>query len=125
VYIYIIFQWDILIEYSTPSRCLQEHLNNYIYIYIYIFINIYIYIPSNICLYSHGVMLILFSLCNYLGLIWQSGIEVLSVVGIVSFLLDIFFIYISNVIPKTPYTPLPCSPTHPLTLPGRYNFLNI
>jgi hypothetical protein len=35
------------------------------------------------------------------------------------FLLDIFFIYISNVIPKFPYTlPLPCSPTHPLLLPG-------
>jgi hypothetical protein len=30
-------------------------------------------------------------------------------------LLDIFFIYISNAIPKPPYTlPLPCSPTHPL-----------
>jgi hypothetical protein len=35
------------------------------------------------------------------------------------FLLDIFFIYISNAIPKVPYTlPLPCSPTHPLPLPG-------
>jgi hypothetical protein len=35
------------------------------------------------------------------------------------FLLDIFFIYISNVIPKVPYTlPLPCSPTHPLQLLG-------
>jgi hypothetical protein len=33
------------------------------------------------------------------------------------FLLDIFFIYISNAIPKVPYTlPLPCSPTHPLPL---------
>jgi hypothetical protein len=31
------------------------------------------------------------------------------------FLLDIFFIYISNVIPKVSYTlPSPCSPTHPL-----------
>jgi hypothetical protein len=30
------------------------------------------------------------------------------------FLLDIFFIYISNAIPKVPYTlRLPCSPTHP------------
>jgi hypothetical protein len=30
-------------------------------------------------------------------------------------LLDIFFIYISNVFPKFPYTlPLPCFPTHPL-----------
>jgi hypothetical protein len=34
------------------------------------------------------------------------------------FLLDIFFIYISNAIPKVPYTPPPCSPTHPLPLPG-------
>jgi hypothetical protein len=35
------------------------------------------------------------------------------------FLLDIFFIYISNAIPKVPYTlPLPCSPTHPLLLLG-------
>jgi hypothetical protein len=33
--------------------------------------------------------------------------------------LDIFFIYISNAIPKVPYTlPLPCSPTHPLPLLG-------
>jgi hypothetical protein len=33
------------------------------------------------------------------------------------FLLDIFFIYISNAILKVPYTlPLPCSPTHPLPL---------
>jgi hypothetical protein len=32
---------------------------------------------------------------------------------------DIFFIYISNTIPKVPYTlPLSCSPTHPLPLPG-------
>jgi hypothetical protein len=36
-----------------------------------------------------------------------------------NFLLDIFFIYISNAIPKAPYTLLlPCSPTHPLLLPG-------
>jgi hypothetical protein len=35
------------------------------------------------------------------------------------FLLDIFFIYISNAILKVPYTlPLPCSPTHQLLLPG-------
>ena len=34
-------------------------------------------------------------------------------------LLDIHFIYISNAIPKAPYTlPPPCSPTHPLLLPG-------
>jgi hypothetical protein len=35
------------------------------------------------------------------------------------FLLAIFFIYISNAIPKVPYTlPLPCSPTHPFLLLG-------
>jgi hypothetical protein len=35
------------------------------------------------------------------------------------FLLDIFFIYISNAIPKVPYSfPPPYSPTHPLLLPG-------
>ena len=35
-------------------------------------------------------------------------------------LFNIFFIYISNAIPKVPYTarPLPCSPTHPLPLLG-------
>jgi hypothetical protein len=34
-------------------------------------------------------------------------------------LLDIFFIYISNAIPKALYIlPPPCSPTHPLPLPG-------
>jgi hypothetical protein len=36
-----------------------------------------------------------------------------------SFLLDIFFLYISNAIPKAPYAPtLPCSPTHLLPLSG-------
>jgi hypothetical protein len=36
-----------------------------------------------------------------------------------TFLLYIFFISISNVIPKVPYTLLlPCSPTHSLLLPG-------
>jgi hypothetical protein len=35
------------------------------------------------------------------------------------FLLDIFYIYISNAIPEAPYTlPSSCSPTHPLLLPG-------
>jgi hypothetical protein len=38
---------------------------------------------------------------------------------LILFLLDIFFIYISDTIPKVPYTlPLPCSPTHPLLLLG-------
>jgi hypothetical protein len=37
-----------------------------------------------------------------------------SLFKILIFLLDIFFIYISNAILKVPYTrPLPCSPTHP------------
>jgi hypothetical protein len=35
------------------------------------------------------------------------------------FSLDIFFIYMSNAVPKVPYTlPPPCSPTHPLQIPG-------
>jgi hypothetical protein len=35
------------------------------------------------------------------------------------FLINIFFIYISNSIPKVPYIlPPPCSPTHPLPGPG-------
>ena len=35
------------------------------------------------------------------------------------FLLDIFFLYISNAIPKAPYTlSRPAPPTHPLLLPG-------
>jgi hypothetical protein len=41
------------------------------------------------------------------------------VVFFFNFLLDIFFIYISNAIPKVPYAlPLPCSPTHSLPLLG-------
>jgi hypothetical protein len=36
-----------------------------------------------------------------------------------SFFLDNFFIYISNAIMKVPYSLLlPCSSTHPLSLPG-------
>jgi hypothetical protein len=35
-----------------------------------------------------------------------------------SFLLGIFFIYISNAIPKVPPYPPPHSPTHPLSLLG-------
>jgi len=35
------------------------------------------------------------------------------------FLLGIYFTYISNAIPKVPYTlPAPCTPTHPLLGPG-------
>jgi hypothetical protein len=47
-----------------------------------------------------------------LSFFWWGGV-------FIYFLLDIFFIYISNAIPKVPYTlPLPCSPTHPLPLLG-------
>jgi hypothetical protein len=43
---------------------------------------------------------------------------------VIYFLLDIFFICISNEIPKVPYTlPLPCSPTHPLLLITNVNYL--
>jgi hypothetical protein len=43
------------------------------------------------------------------------AVSILSIL----FLKDIFFIYISNAISKVPYTlPLPCSPIHPLLLPG-------
>jgi hypothetical protein len=46
--------------------------------------------------------------------LFEIGNEILKI-----FLLDIFFIHISNAIPKAPYTlPLLCSPTHPLLLPG-------
>jgi hypothetical protein len=45
--------------------------------------------------------------------------EITVVFPFLQFLLDTFFIYISNAIPKVPYTlPLPCSPTHPLPQPG-------
>jgi hypothetical protein len=51
---------------------------------------------------------------------WTSSLAPVSeVVCLFCFVLDIFFIYISNVIPKVSYTlPLPCSPTHPLPLLG-------
>jgi hypothetical protein len=36
-----------------------------------------------------------------------------------TFFIRYFLLYISNAIPKPPYTlPMPCSPTHPLPLPG-------
>jgi hypothetical protein len=39
--------------------------------------------------------------------------------GLFKIYIYICFIYISNAIPKIPYTlPLPCSPTHPLPLLG-------
>jgi hypothetical protein len=46
--------------------------------------------------------------------LWDPGYKMAKT----NFLLDIFFIYISNAILKVPYIlPLPCSPTHPLPLP--------
>ena len=58
----------------------------------------------------------------YVHIINRSTIRILCnlvYVFLKAFLLDIFLIYISNVIPKAPYNlPLPCSPTHPLLLPG-------
>jgi hypothetical protein len=52
---------------------------------------------------------------------WGTGGIGLEIVELLSgfCLLDIFFIYISNAIPKVPYTlPLPCSPIHLLPLLG-------
>jgi hypothetical protein len=56
---------------------------------------------------------------------WPFEIPLLKILSLAlypifkSFLLDIFFIYISNAIAKAPYTLLlPCSPTHLLPLPG-------
>jgi hypothetical protein len=50
----------------------------------------------------------------------NSTLSMQSMTGIFfQFLLDIFFIYISNAILKVPYTlPLPFSPTHPFPLLG-------
>jgi hypothetical protein len=49
-------------------------------------------------------------------LIFRRG-YILTVYLFIYFLLDIFFIYISNAIPKVPYTlPPPCSPTHAFLL---------
>jgi hypothetical protein len=49
----------------------------------------------------------------------MEGRSTLSFLKFIYFLLDIFFIYISNAILKVPYTlPSPCSPTHPLPLLG-------
>jgi hypothetical protein len=54
-------------------------------------------------------------------LLSHSSMEVTETGLFKIFLLDIFFIYISNAIPKVPYTlPPPCYPTHsfPLLGPG-------
>jgi hypothetical protein len=54
---------------------------------------------------------------------WMEGrhLSPCEVFSFSNFLLGIFFIYISNAIPKVPYTlPPPCSPTHPLPPLGLY-----
>jgi hypothetical protein len=60
-----------------------------------------------------------------MGIHKSQDFSVLSMAAVLCFvlfcfvLLDIFFIYISSAIPKSPYTlPLPCSPTNLLLLPG-------
>jgi hypothetical protein len=51
--------------------------------------------------------------------IYYSGCIIICCMQENLFLLDIFFIYISNAIPKVPYIlPSPCSPTHSLLLLG-------
>jgi hypothetical protein len=67
---------------------------------------------SLIALYLFNVHLLL-CLCDKTTLWWSITSFFLK------FLLGIFFIYISNAIPKVPYTlPSPCSPTYPLPLLG-------
>jgi hypothetical protein len=52
-------------------------------------------------------------------MLWPQDSGEITIFFISFFLLDIFFIYISNAIPKAPYTLFPLySPTHPLLLPG-------
>jgi hypothetical protein len=49
----------------------------------------------------------------------QSLVKSMTFSKFKALLLDIFFIYISNVVPKAPYTlSQPCSPAHPLLLPS-------
>jgi hypothetical protein len=66
---------------------------------------IYVYIRVHVCMAEH-----MDGLCD-------KFYKIVYLFFIYLFLLDIFFIYISNAIPKVPYTlPPPCSPTHPLLL---------
>jgi hypothetical protein len=56
---------------------------------------------------------------KYAKVHWDCRGYVYINIFLLNFVLDIFFIYISNAIPKAPYTlPSPCSPTCPLPLPG-------
>jgi hypothetical protein len=57
--------------------------------------------------------------CICLSQLFDEASQKTALLDSYQFLLDIFFIYISSYIPQTPYTlPLPCSPTHPLPIPG-------
>ena len=69
----------------------------------------------NLCL-----LLIILAICCYEGEYCIILFIYLLIYLFIYLLLDIFFIYISNAIPKVvPYTlPPPCSPTHPLPLLG-------
>jgi hypothetical protein len=78
---------------------------------------------TDFILYSSEIHLFntMFSTCGYdpFGKPISPKIFTLLFLFLIYFLLDIFFIYISIVIPKVPYTlPLPCSSTHPLLLLG-------
>jgi hypothetical protein len=67
-----------------------------------------------------GMYLILIKIKKHIKCVSTSGHNsIFTLFFSTVFLLDIFFIYISNAIPKVSYTlPLPCSPTHPLPLLG-------
>jgi hypothetical protein len=81
---------------------------------MYTYISIHT-IVSATCI-KHYVSL---SIYGSLRRVFQNYIDATPKNNIFPFLLDIFFIYISNATPKVPYTlPLPCSPNNSLPLPG-------
>jgi hypothetical protein len=82
-----------------PVLCLTSEMARRRFICVYLVCKILIVCIEKVMIFSSSCLLIFFP-C-------------------LIFLLDIFFIYNSNAIPKVPYTlPPPCSPIHPLTLPG-------